>query len=80
MSAVLSARDSLDQTPKPLVFLKLSPDLSQQEKKDIANVLRDKKVRYGHRLIIFYLVLFLFVQIWLDSYLGEIAKIYYLCF
>lgn len=53
LSAVLTARDNLNQIPKPLIFLKLSPDLDQQEKKDIANVVRDKKVRISLRLVIF---------------------------
>ncbi len=45
LTSVMEARDGLTVTPKPLVFLKLSPDLNAQERKDIANVIKDKKVK-----------------------------------
>lgn len=42
--AVMNTRNNLSVDPKPLVFIKLAPDLTYQEKKDIANVVKDSKV------------------------------------
>lgn len=44
LSVVITARNNLTSNPKPLVFLKLSPDLTAQERKDIVYVLKNSKV------------------------------------
>ncbi|XKL67850.1 hypothetical protein PGB90_003341 [Kerria lacca] len=42
LTAVISARNNLTIEPKPLIFLKLSPDLTKEEKNDIIKILKDK--------------------------------------
>ncbi|CAG9769550.1 unnamed protein product [Ceutorhynchus assimilis] len=42
LKAVVAARDSLNVNPKPPLLLKLAPDLSYEEKKDIAEVIKEK--------------------------------------
>ncbi|XP_039287958.1 dihydroorotate dehydrogenase (quinone), mitochondrial-like [Nilaparvata lugens] len=45
LSELVKARDSLGFEPRPLLLLKLAPDLSSQEVTDIVQVLQDKKCR-----------------------------------
>ncbi|XP_039289319.1 dihydroorotate dehydrogenase (quinone), mitochondrial [Nilaparvata lugens] len=45
LSELVKARDSLGIEPRPLLLLKLAPDLSSQEVTDIVQVLQDKKCR-----------------------------------
>ncbi|KAL1508938.1 hypothetical protein ABEB36_003753 [Hypothenemus hampei] len=42
LKAVVAARNALDVNPKPPLLLKLAPDLTEQEKKDIANIISEK--------------------------------------
>lgn len=44
ISLVVEARNSLNLTKLPPLLLKIAPDLSQEEKKDIANVVLQDKV------------------------------------
>lgn len=43
--ALLQTRNSLDVNKKPPILLKLAPDLSESERKDIAEVILKKKVK-----------------------------------
>lgn len=45
LKEVIAARDSLTCPNKPPIVLKLAPDLSSQEKKDITQVLKKPEVR-----------------------------------
>lgn len=45
LKAIVKARDNLPQIQKPYLLLKLAPDLSYGEKKDIAEVVRMKSCR-----------------------------------
>jgi dihydroorotate dehydrogenase len=45
LSKLVAARNELHGTKRPPLLLKLAPDLTQEQRKDIADVLRDKKVR-----------------------------------
>jgi dihydroorotate dehydrogenase len=45
LEKLIAARNDLSGTVKPPLLLKLAPDLTQEQRKDIADVLRDKKVR-----------------------------------
>lgn len=47
LKAVVAARNSLNINPKPPLLLKLAPDLTYNEKKDIAEIIKqnDCKVR-----------------------------------
>lgn len=51
LSTCVSARNSLDTERKPYLFLKLSPDLSEIEKKDIANILSKKECKIDGLII-----------------------------
>lgn len=51
LKSVLEARNSLKIDPKPPLLLKLAPDLSYEEKKDIADVVKEKNCKV--RLIIY---------------------------
>lgn len=44
LTAVIQARDKLPQTFKPPILLKLAPDLTESERKDVADVVRQKKI------------------------------------
>jgi len=43
LAKLVAARNELSGTVKPPLLLKLAPDLTQEQRKDIADVLRDKK-------------------------------------
>ncbi|XP_067001996.2 dihydroorotate dehydrogenase (quinone), mitochondrial isoform X3 [Anabrus simplex] len=43
LTGLVAARDELPGPKKPPLLLKLAPDLTQEERKDIASVLQDKK-------------------------------------
>ena len=48
---VISERDKLTCNPKPPVLVKIAPDLTEQDKKDIATILAHPNVNihlYGH--------------------------------
>lgn len=45
LRAVVIARNSLDVTPKPPILLKLAPDLTYEEKKDIADIIQQQEFR-----------------------------------
>ncbi|RZF37905.1 hypothetical protein LSTR_LSTR005405 [Laodelphax striatellus] len=45
LSELVKTRDNLELSPRPLLLLKLAPDLTAQEVKDIVKVLEDKKCR-----------------------------------
>lgn len=47
LKSVLEARNSLKIDPKPPLLLKLAPDLSYEEKKDIADVVKEKNCKVG---------------------------------
>jgi Dihydroorotate dehydrogenase len=50
LAKLVAARNELSGTIKPPLLLKLAPDLTQEQRKDIADVLRDKKVRNVNEL------------------------------
>jgi dihydroorotate dehydrogenase len=52
LAKLVSARNELSGTVKPPLLLKLAPDLTQEQRKEIADVLRDKKVRNVNELCI----------------------------
>ena len=52
MAKLVAARNELSGTVKPPLLLKLAPDLTQEQRKDIADVLRDKKVRNVNELCV----------------------------
>jgi dihydroorotate dehydrogenase len=45
LAKLIAARNELRGARKPPLLLKLAPDLTQEERKDIADVLKNKKVR-----------------------------------
>ncbi|KAJ1531505.1 hypothetical protein ONE63_000180 [Megalurothrips usitatus] len=51
LKALLAARDSLPVSTKPPILLKLAPDLTQQERKDIANVISHKECKVDGLII-----------------------------
>lgn len=51
MSTCVAAKNSLDTEKKPYLLLKLSPDLSENEKKDIANILTKKECKIDGLII-----------------------------
>jgi dihydroorotate dehydrogenase len=52
LAKLVAARNELSGTVKPPLLLKLAPDLTQEQRKDIADVLRDKKVRNIYKLCV----------------------------
>lgn len=50
LAKLVAARNELSGIIKPPLLLKLAPDLTQEQRKDIADVLRDKKVRNVNEL------------------------------
>lgn len=51
LESVVSKRNSLKCDKKPLLFLKLSPDLSKDEKRDIAIILNQPKCKIDGLII-----------------------------
>lgn len=49
LGALLLARNSLNILQKPPILLKLAPDLTDSERKDIAEVIQKKEVRLERR-------------------------------
>lgn len=50
LSIIIEARNEYCGEHKIPLLLKISPDLSDQDKKDIANVINDKKVSFFRNL------------------------------
>ncbi|XP_060526215.1 dihydroorotate dehydrogenase (quinone), mitochondrial isoform X2 [Cylas formicarius] len=51
LQPIISSRDKLGVTKKPLIFLKLAPDLSTEERKDISEVLKQKDCKVDGLII-----------------------------
>lgn len=52
LTALVSARNELPLPNKPPLLLKLAPDLTQQERKDIAKVISRKEVNTANSTIV----------------------------